>query len=42
MTGRTHTGNGFAQAFTSLYQGFCKLNEKQFAAPWRPERARNC
>jgi hypothetical protein len=42
MTSRTQTGSGFAQAFANLYQGFCKLSEKQFAAPWRPERTRDC
>ncbi|MDQ8758188.1 hypothetical protein RCO27_18325 [Sphingosinicella sp. LHD-64] len=45
MTSRTYPKSGFTAALrrvlADLYLGLSRLNRMQYAAPWRPERARD-
>lgn len=46
MTGRTYSQSGFLASVRRLLitidTGLSRLNRMQFAAPWRPERTRDC
>lgn len=46
MTSRTYSQSGFLASarrlLSTIDTGLSRLNQMQFAAPWRPERTRDC